>query len=46
MESLAEEQKYTTIASWITALNVLTACGFSIAGPDQSKVVFTSRSNC
>src|ERR1700722_11352062 len=32
MKSLAEEQKYTTIASWITALNVLTACGFSIEG--------------
>ena len=30
MKSPAEEQKYTTIASWITALNVLTASGFTI----------------
>jgi hypothetical protein len=30
MKSLAEEQKYTTIASWITALNVLIASGFTI----------------
>jgi hypothetical protein len=32
MKSPAEEQKYTTIAAWVTGLNVLTACGFTIAG--------------
>jgi hypothetical protein len=32
MKSLAEEQKYITVASWVTALNVLTACGFTIEG--------------